>query len=67
MSLDPNGFTDHQILVKIWDKLDDHIVRDDERIAALDKQIGERPSRREVIAIFAVLVTLALGLIAALS
>ncbi len=67
MPLDPNGFTDHQILVKIWDKLDDHIVHDDARMAAFDKAIGERPSRREVIAIFAILVTLALGLVAALN
>ena len=41
MPLDPDGFTDHQILVKIWDKLDKHIVEHDKRIA-------ERPTRKEL-------------------
>ena len=39
---DINGFSDHQILVKLWTKLDDHIEKH-------DAEIAKRPTRKELV------------------
>ena len=39
---DINGFSDHQILVKIWTELDLHIIKH-------DAEISKRPTRKELV------------------
>ena len=53
---DINGFSDHQILVKIWIELDEHIEKH-------DVEIAKRPTRKELGGYLTGLVAIVFGLI----
>lgn len=45
-----NGLTDHELLLEIRDKLDKHIEKDNETHAELEREVYERPTRKEILA-----------------
>ncbi len=53
---DINGFSDHQILVKIWTELDTHIIKH-------DKEIAKRPTRTELVGYLLALSGIIFGII----